>query len=192
LPARVSLRAFGRDRHVSLAAVQKALRSGRLSKSVGRDARGPFIRDLALARREWAAGAAKPANGGNGGGRKRVHRATRAASPPSPPVVANGEPAPPATPAPSVEPQVGTLVHAQLRVADQRAVALELANKRRSGELVERATVQREQFEIARMLRERILNVADRLADLGPAVRTRVRAELRQALGDLADELERG
>jgi hypothetical protein len=71
-------------------------------------------------------------------------------------------------------------------------VALELANNRRSGELVERATVQREQFEIARMLRERILNVADRLADLGPAVRTRVRTELRQALGDLADELERG
>jgi hypothetical protein len=189
LPARVSLRAFGRDRHVSLAAVQKAIRSGRLSKGVGRDARGPFIQDLALARREWAAGAAKPHNGGNGGGRKRAQRAARAATPPPP----GPAPAPAATgPAASVAPETGTLVHAQLRVADQRALALELANKRRSGELVERATVQREHFEIARMLRERILNVADRLADLGPAVRTRVRTELRQALGDLADELERG
>jgi hypothetical protein len=182
---RVSLRALAARLGVSEAAVRKGIRSGRLQKSVRRDARGPFVADVALARREWAAGATKPANAGNGGGRKRAQRAARSAVPPVTP-----DPPPPA-PAPTLVPENGTLVHAQLRVADQRAVALELANQIKRGELLDAATVQREQFEISRMLRERILNVADRLADLGPAVRARVRGELRQALGDLADELER-
>lgn len=182
---RVSLRALAALLGVSEAAVRKGERSGRLGKSVRRDARGPYAVDVALARRRWAAGATKPANAGNGGGRKRAQRAARSAAPP----VAPDPPPPPS--AASLEPEPGTLVYAQLRVADQRARAYELANKRKSGELLEAATVEREQFEIARMLRERILNVADRLADLGPAVRARVRAELRSALGDLADELER-
>lgn len=182
---RVSLRALAARLGVSDAAVRKGIRSGRLRKSVRRDARGPYVANVALARREWVAGATKPANAGNGGGRKRAQRAARSAAPPVP------GPAPAPVPAQPAVPEAGTLVHAQLRVADQRAVALELANKRKSGELLEAATVEREQFEIARMLRERILNVADRLADLGPNVRARVREELRSALGNLADELER-
>lgn len=161
---RVSLRAFGRLRRVSLTAVQKAIRSGRLRESIGRDARGPFVANVKLAAREWAAGATKAANGGG----KSVAIA---------PVAPRAE--------------GPTLVEAQLRLADQRTAALELANKRKRGELLDAATVERENFEVARMLRERILNVADRLADLGPAVRARIRTELRQALGDLADDLER-
>lgn len=164
--ARVSLRAFGRRRSVSLTAVQKAIRSGRLRKSIGRDARGPFVRDVVLAEREWAAGASKPANAG--GRKARAGVAPRAVG------------------------NAGTLVDAQVRVASERATGLELANRRKRGELLDAATVEREYFEVARMLRERILNVPDRLADLGPVVRARLRAELRQALGDHADEAERG
>lgn len=161
---RISVRAFARTLRVSHTTVQQAIRSGRLRESIGRDARGPFVFDQALAKREWKAGAGKPpTTGGNG------H----------------------AAPAPVPRSAESTLVDAQVRVADQRALALELANQIKRGELLDAATVQREQFEISRMLRERILNVADRLADLGPAVRARVRGELRQALGDLADELER-
>lgn len=160
---RVSVRAFARTIGVSHTAVQQGIRSGRLLESIGRDERGPFVFDLSLAKREWKAGAAKPpTTGGNG------HAA-----------------------AASTAPVLPTLVEAQIRLADQRTAALELANRIKRGELLEITAVQREQFEIMRMLRERILNVADRLADLGPAVRARLRAELRAALGDLADELSR-
>ena len=144
--------------------MRKAIRSGRLRKSIGRDARGPFVANVALAKREWVAGASKLANAG---GRKPRGPGTAA-------------------------PRVGSLVEAQVRVAAGRALALDLANRRRSGETHDVAACEREQFEIARVLRERILNVPDRLADLGPVVRARIRAELRQALGEIADGLEHG
>lgn len=170
-PAALSLRGLAKRLRVSETAVRKAIRSGRLRESVARDTHGPYVPDLALARREWFAGATKPTNGG---GRRE----------PPPTNGAGSAPGPDASDA-------STLVQAQLRVAAQRATALELANMRKRGELLDAATVQREYFEVARMLRERILNVADRIIDLGPAVRDRVRAELRQALGDIADEIER-
>jgi phage terminase Nu1 subunit (DNA packaging protein) len=49
---RMSLRAFARWRGVSLAAVQLAITEGRLT-SVGRDGRGPFIKDRDEAARQW-------------------------------------------------------------------------------------------------------------------------------------------
>jgi hypothetical protein len=172
LPARrkgkapgATLRGLSRHLGVSLAAVQKGITSGRLRKSVSRDG---TILDVALARREWDAGASKPANGG---GRSRGA---------------------PTRPGPKVTKPENTLVSAQYRVSMARAVALEQSNLQKRGELLDRETVKREQFEVARILRERILNVPDRLAELDPAVRARIRAELRQALGDIADELENG
>lgn len=164
---RMSLRALGRELNVSLTAVQKAIRSGRLRRSIGRDARGPYVVDVALAKREWRAGASKPAN--------------RGGSKPAP-APGNGK---------AAGGHARTLVEAQLRLATQRADALELANRRRRGELLDAATVEREQFQVARTLRERIFNVAERFADLGPVVVRRIRDELRQALGDVADELGR-
>jgi len=168
-PARLSLRALAKKLKVSHPAVIKGVRSGRLSGSIARDARGPHVTDLALARREWAAGAGQPANDGRRGGRqaRAVVTPRREATQPG-----------------------GTLVQAQYRVAVARAVALELANRQRSGELLDRETVKRHYFEAARIIRERILNVPDRLAELDPALRNRIRAELRQALGEIADELE--
>ena len=160
---RVSLRALARRRGVSLTAVQKAIRSGRLRKSVGHDARGPFIVNVALADREWATGATKPANGGG-----RGHAA-----------------------AVGPRPAAGTLVEAQLRLADQRADSLQLANQRKRGEVLDAAEVERERFQLARTLRDRILNVPDRLGEVAPAVRARMRDELRLALGELANEAER-
>ena len=150
---------------VSHPAIRKAIATGRLRRSIGHDARGPFVRDSALAGREWKAGTSKPPNsGGRGNG-------------------AAGRTAQPAA--------GGRLVDVQVRLAGERASALELSNRRKRGELVDAATVQREQFEIARMVRERILNVPDRLPDLAAGQRARLIAELRQALGSMADELER-
>ena len=170
-PARLSLRAFAKLVRVSHPAIRKAIRSGRLRKSVSHDARGPFIADVALARREWAAGATKPANGGG-----RGHAGVGAAVP---------------VPAVNGVPPGGSLVEAQLRLAAQRSDALELANRRNRGELLEASTVAREQWEAARLLRDRLLNVDARFADVDPAIRARIRAEIREALGDVADELER-
>jgi hypothetical protein len=57
---RLSLRAFGRDRGVSLAAIQKSIHRGRLRKAVAYDVKDPFIANLEIAREEWAAARAKP------------------------------------------------------------------------------------------------------------------------------------
>jgi len=159
----VSLRAFGRLMGVKLSSVQKAIKSGRLRKSV-RDGK---IVDLVLADREWKAGATKPANGG---GKGHASGPTAAARQPS---------------------VAGTLVDAQLRLSDQRAISLELANRRKRGEVLDAAEVERDHFQAARTLRDRILNVPDRCGELTPAVRARIRDELRLALGEVADELAR-
>jgi phage terminase Nu1 subunit (DNA packaging protein) len=157
---RVSLRALSRTLGVSLAAVQKAIRAGRLRESVGRDGRGSFITSSALAQREWAAGAAKPHNNGKSGD--------------------------------------GTLVEAQRRVALERAAALELGNRRKRGELLDADTVLREQFEAARVLRDAILNIPERLsAELASEnspqrVHAQLSRELRRALDSVAELLERG
>lgn len=158
---RLSIRAFAARIGVSHPAVRKGIASGRLSgRSLGRDARGPYVADVALAKRQWKAGASKPANGG---GRK-----ARGAG----------------------DPAAGTLVAAHLRLADQRADALELANRRKRGEVLDAGDVEREHFQIARTVRERVLNVPDRLPDLDRAIRARLIAALREALLGLADELE--
>jgi len=57
----LSLRAFGKRLHVSHTAVVGAVETGRLHRSVGRDARGnPVIVDVTLARQEWRANRARP------------------------------------------------------------------------------------------------------------------------------------
>lgn len=196
----MSLKAFGRRHEVSGTAVERAVKAGRLRRSVRRDARGPYIADLELADHEWRTSRTKPTNSG---GRRRPraragnHNSAPAAAPATPPV----QPAPapdtppidgPAAAAAPATPSGPSLVESQVRLAEQRAEALELANRRQRGLLVEAAEVERAQFEIARTLRQRILNVPERLADLPAEVRRRMLDELRAALGGLADELERG
>lgn len=173
---RQSLRSLARALGVDEKAVRKGIASGRLQESVGRDGRGPFVRDVELARREWVAGAAQPPNGG-------------------------GHDKPPAAAAPGGQlqlPEQQTLVSAQMRVASERATALELDNQRRRGQLLDAGTVKREQFEAARVVRDAILNIPDRIAaslasETDPRrVYELLRAELHRALTGLADELERG
>ena len=62
--ADLSLRAFAKRLKVSDMAVRKAIASGRLKKSVGKNGKGqPVITNAALAIKEWAANAAKPGKG---------------------------------------------------------------------------------------------------------------------------------
>lgn len=59
-----SLRGFARFLGVSLAAVQKAIASGRLAASIGRAANGtPYVADPEKAVEEWNSGATKPRPG---------------------------------------------------------------------------------------------------------------------------------
>lgn len=168
---RLSLRAFAKLVGVTDRAVRKAIASGRLtSRSIGRDARGPFVRDVAQGEREWRAGVAQPPNDGGAG--------------PAPRRRAKGA-------------QV-SLVEAQRRVAVERAAGLRLANRKRRGELLEARLVERQQFEAARVVREAILNVPTRLAAELAAeaderrVHARLTDELRSALATLADVLAHG
>ena len=82
------------------------------------------------------------------------------------------------------------LARERARKERAQAVLAEQLYAVRAGKLVDAATVEREQFEIARTVRDRIMNVPDHLVDLDRAVRDRVRAALREALTALADGLE--
>jgi len=156
-------------------AVRKGIRNGRLRESLDRDKR---IRDVELARREWVEGAAKPPNGGghepkptngNGGAGQQLQL-----------------------------PEQRTLVEAQLRLSAQRTAALELDNQRRRGQLLDAAVVQRDQFEAARIVRDAVLGVPDRIAaELAGETDPRrvyelLADELKRALTSIATELERG
>jgi hypothetical protein len=92
----------------------------------------------------------------------------------------------------------GTLVDAQIRVANGRARALDLANRVKQGGLLDAGAVQREQFESARTIRDAVLGVPDRIAaelagEGDPRrVHERLLAELRGALVAAAEILGRG
>ncbi len=63
----MSLRQFAAHVGVSHSRIVEGVASGRLARSIGRDARGrPVILDAALARREWTQNAAKPPTRSNG------------------------------------------------------------------------------------------------------------------------------
>jgi hypothetical protein len=77
-----------------------------------------------------------------------------------------------------------------------KALLAEIEYERRTGKLVDRAEYDREIFKFHRTIRDRILNVPDRLAavlageDDQGRVHTILSRELRQVLTELADEAE--
>jgi hypothetical protein len=179
----VSLRAFAATVGVSHPAVVKAIKAGRLSKSIGRTSEGkPFIRDIDAAKREWKAGASRP----NG----------KAPSVPAPIVAATeaSEP-PPGDTLDELLGRPGTLTEAQLRVTYQREVKLQLENELRKGTLVDATQARRDQYAIAKMVRDSMLNIPIRVsAELAAEadevkVFARLEQEIRAALIGLAEAL---
>ena len=165
-PKGASLRAFAASVGVTHPAVIKAIRSGRLSASIAKDAKGhPRIVDVVLALSEWKAGATKP------------HPST-----------ANGrEPR---------GPKPATLTEAQLRVAAQREIKLKLENDRTEGHIIDAGQARREAFNAARIVRDGLLNIPDRIAaqvasetDPGRVYRL-LEGEIRNALVGLAELLD--
>lgn len=166
---RLSLRALARQLGVSLAAVQKAIKTGRLQQSIGRADGKPFVQDVALAKKEWTEGRTK--------------------APPPPPQAPEQL---------ELDPTAGSLTEAQLRVALQREVQLRIRNRQDRGQLIVAETARREAFECARAVRDAVLNVPARLsAELAATsdanlVHRRLDDELRKALEAAAEVLARG
>lgn len=164
---RITTREFARLVGVPQPDVVKAMRSGRLHKSVGRDGSGRcFIADSELAEKEWR------------------ERAT-----PRKPA--------PASPGPRTKrPEPETKADADRLVAIERERKLRLENDTREGTLVEAVQVRRRSFEVARTIRDSLLNVPDRLASELAAegdaakVHARLDEEIRAALIALADTLD--
>jgi phage terminase Nu1 subunit (DNA packaging protein) len=171
---RISLRALARFLNVSHTAVEKAVKTGRLKQSIAFENAVPYVRDLALAGREWAAGATKA----------HVSNApSSAASPPS-----DGGP-------PDTE---ITLTRAQIQLSLQREESLKLANDEKRGRLIDAEVVRRESFDCARSVRDALLNLPDRLAGELAAepdaavVWRRLDEELRKGLQAAADIVAAG
>jgi len=165
-PKGASLRAFAASVGVTHPAVIKAIRSGRLSRSVAKDAKGhPRIVDAAMALVEWREGTTRPRpSAGNG----RVSREARPT----------------------------TLAEAQLRVTAQREIKLKLENDRTEGNSIDIGKARRDAFNSARIVRDGLLNIPDRIAaevaaetDAG-RVHGLLEDEIRKALVSLAELLD--
>jgi hypothetical protein len=147
--ATVSLREFGRMRGVSGEAVRKAIASGRLVKSVVHDEKGRPKIDPAIAATEWAQ-STHPTHGG------------KRAEAPAPEIEA------PSTP-PADDRGAGggaAATFAQSRAIKEAYLArlAKLEYEEKSAVLVKADAVKKEAFRVARMVRDGLLNIPDRVS----------------------------
>jgi hypothetical protein len=180
-----SLRAFAKSLGVAHQTISKAVRRGRLRESVGRDGRGlPFIRNPALARKEWAAGRAQPAP------TAKVARSRKRSSRPRPAVVLAPKRALRGAD------ELDSLVAWQKECARERATQLRVVNQTRAGELLEREVVRRRLDAVLRTVRAQLQNIAPRTGavvaaerDEGVCFRT-IDDEIDRVCEGLADAIE--
>src|SRR3990167_4848169 len=184
----VSLREFGRRIGVSGTAVRKAIKAGRLVKSLGKSPTGRIIvADFEAAKIEWAH-------------TTRTSKGVR--TDPMPP--GSQSPAPP--PETSTDDLQGllhpgelmsasTLIEAQRLATLERARKLRMENEVAQGHLVPADVAAKEAFEAGRIIREAVLNVPARIAgelaaETDPArVQLRLEVVLREALTATANLL---
>lgn len=169
--APVGVRAYARQRGVSPEAVSKAIKAGRLAESVTYDAKGNPKIDPTVADQEWGA-FTHPTHGGV--------RSPKAEKP------VEDEISAPKGNAAATFAQSRAVKEAYLA----RLAKLEFEEK--SGLLVNADAVKNEAFKLARIVRDGILNIPDRLsAELAAesdtfTVHKRLTDELRKALEALA------
>lgn len=188
---RCGVREYARRVGVSHVAVLNAIKDGRLSKSIERDAKGRPRIDPELADREWRVSTdpGKQNNVSGAGGR-----------PPAPEPKGQAALFPEAT-RNTAAAAGGVAMFGGKSVAQWRAAQLAIATRneeldlqQRQGKLVELEKVRAEWFKLVREARDRILIVADRLAGELAAetdqkrVHARLDRELRQALSGLTTD----
>lgn len=192
----VGVREYARRRGVSHTAVSHAIRAGRLSKSVTRDARNWPRIDVELADAEWDENTTPAdARGQPGPGEKRDGKPeSRPAGKPVQHDLIEG-----ATPEKPTAGRSKSSALAQVqavRVGYQARLA-GLEYRKRAGQLAELGSIRAAIASIFTDFRENVLNVPDQCApelaaDTTPdGCRALLRAELMRMLEDLADELER-
>lgn len=174
--AAVGLREYGRMRNVSAEAVRKAIKSGRLAESVTYDAKGWPRIDPDIADREWGS-FTHPTHGGVRGKE----------APSAPPPDDDDEPIAPR--------QSGNAAStfAQSRAIKEAYLArlAKLEFEEKSGKLVNADGMKNEAFKLARIVRDSILNIPDRIsAELAAqtdtfSVHKLLTDELRKALESL-------
>lgn len=179
--ATVGLREYSRMREVSPEAVRKAIKSGRLAASVTYDAKGWPRIDPAVADGEWG-NFTHPTHGGA--------RNKKAAPEPEIQSVTDDEPAAPR--------QSGNAAQtfAQSRAIKEAYLArlAKLDYEEKSGKLISADGVKNDAFKMARIVRDSILNIPDRIsAELASEaepfkIHKLLSDELRKALETLAGE----
>lgn len=174
MPDLLSAKAYAKHRGVSLAAVLKAISEERIKASVRRKGPGYQI-DVAQADIEWQ----QNTDSGQGA---PAHAKNRQDQP---------------EPAGDAEPEDGEpITYAQARAQHERFKArlAQLELEQREGKLVEADAVKRESFRTARLVRDALLNLPDRIAaELANEtnqfkVHQRLVSEIRRALEDLKIE----
>lgn len=173
----ISIRAFGRLLGVSDAAVRKAIKSGRLRRSVGQRHGRPVIVDAKLAAKEWQANASRPAAG--------LHLVPTSKRPTK---------AKPARAQDGTRPKLPkgdevTLVDVQKQIALERMRKLKTENDLRAGQLLEVDDVRQVAAGIIGATRGRLLAVPHLAAQQGmPATYVPlIRGVIHAALDELAD-----
>lgn len=177
----LSLAAYGRRRSVTAPAVLKAIKSGRLAKSVlRRDDGRLLIADLALADQEWEAGRQRA--------RPRAQPPAQTSSQPPP------APSPPA-PAPSASSAVGdnlTLTEATAREREFKAKLAEMEYHERRRSLVSSAEVEARMVDTFAKCRTRLLGVPGKVKHAIPALSRQDVAAIDRIIRESLDELAAG
>lgn len=172
---KISANAYAKHRAVSLQAVLKAIREGRLPTSAVQRKSGRWDIDPEVADIEWQ----QNTDSGQGA---PAHAKNRQDQP---------------APAGDAEPEDGEpITYAQARAQHERFKArlAQLELEQREGKLVEADAVKRESFRTARLVRDALLNLPDRIAaELANEtnqfkVHQRLVSEIRRALEDLKIE----
>lgn len=164
----VNLSEYGRKRGVSTEAVRRAIQSGRIKNAVSRDAKGNPKIDPAIADQEWEANTSD-----NRGWNARENAKVTAEK----------------------DTQVsGTLNQSRAIKEAYLARLAKLEYEEKSGKLVPAADVKNEAFKVARVVRDNMLNIPDRIsAELAATTDTvqihkLLTDEIRKALEAISDE----
>lgn len=169
----VTLTAYAKSKGVSTEAVSKAVRVGRLSKSVVFDAKSRPRVIPELADQEWVANT------------DSAQQRMPAVAPP------RQEPEPEQAPAARDEPKTATFQQARTLREAYMARLAKLEFDEKSGLLVKADAVKNEAFKVARTVRDNMLNIPDRIAaELANEtnqfkIHQRLTQEIRRALEDI-------
>lgn len=166
--ATVSLREYGRQRGVSGEAVRKAIKAGRLIKSVSYNDKGWPLIDPAIADGEWGANTSIATSAQQHQYVKAVAAPVKREPAPAPEYVAAPMPEP--APLPDDAEALGASNPAETynkaRAIKEAYLArlTKLDLDQRSGLLVSAEGVKKEAFKIARQVRDGMLNLPDRIS----------------------------